>query len=332
VERILIDVIAYRETLLRNGIQEAARQNLVRFATFPMLDFLGELVGVERLESQPAATTMRFTLISIQTFPIVIPEGTRIATKDGKYTFATESPLTIPAGAISGDVIAKAQDPGIAANGYLQGEVTTLLDPIGNLQGASNITTSSGGYDEESDEHYRDRIMLAPESFSVCGSRGGYRFHALTAHQSIVDVAIIRGEQGEILVYPLVESGDPSPEILAAVETTLSDERVRPISDVVNVQSPIRMDFSIAANVTLFTSTDQALAASTITERLGTYNAWLKAALGRDIVPSQIIGAIAQVDGVYQVELVTPAFSVVPDNAYANCTGITVNVVGVTDG
>ena len=32
VERLLIDVIAYRETLVRIGIQEAAKQNLVAYA------------------------------------------------------------------------------------------------------------------------------------------------------------------------------------------------------------------------------------------------------------------------------------------------------------
>ncbi|XLM22137.1 baseplate protein, partial [Chromobacterium piscinae] len=54
VERLLIDVIAYRETLVRIGIQEAAKQNLVAYARAPMLDYLGQLVGVTRLPAQPA--------------------------------------------------------------------------------------------------------------------------------------------------------------------------------------------------------------------------------------------------------------------------------------
>ncbi len=52
VERLLIDLIAYRETLLRAAINDAARQNLVRFARAPMLDYLGELVGVRRLPGE----------------------------------------------------------------------------------------------------------------------------------------------------------------------------------------------------------------------------------------------------------------------------------------
>ncbi len=52
IERLLIDLIAYRETLLRAAINDAARQNLVRFARAPMLDYLGELVGVARLAAE----------------------------------------------------------------------------------------------------------------------------------------------------------------------------------------------------------------------------------------------------------------------------------------
>ena len=51
-ERLLINLIAYREHLVRVGIQEAAEQNLVAFARAPMLDYLGELVGVTRIPAQ----------------------------------------------------------------------------------------------------------------------------------------------------------------------------------------------------------------------------------------------------------------------------------------
>ncbi|HEY6394505.1 MAG TPA: baseplate J/gp47 family protein, partial [Candidatus Binataceae bacterium] len=62
VERLLINLYAYRESLVRNAIQYAAQQNLLAFATFPMLDYLGQLLGVIRLAAQPAVTTLQFTL------------------------------------------------------------------------------------------------------------------------------------------------------------------------------------------------------------------------------------------------------------------------------
>lgn len=39
-ERLLIDLFAYQETLVRSAIQSAAEQNLVAFARAPMLDYL----------------------------------------------------------------------------------------------------------------------------------------------------------------------------------------------------------------------------------------------------------------------------------------------------
>lgn len=52
IERVLIDIIAYRESLLRVALQDAAMQCLVRYARAPMLDMLGEGVGTPRLTGE----------------------------------------------------------------------------------------------------------------------------------------------------------------------------------------------------------------------------------------------------------------------------------------
>src|ERR1700757_3055451 len=56
VERLLINLYAYRESLVRNAIQYAGQQNLLAFASFPMIDYLGQLLGVARLPAQGAVT------------------------------------------------------------------------------------------------------------------------------------------------------------------------------------------------------------------------------------------------------------------------------------
>lgn len=48
VERILIDCMAYREVLLRNGIEWLMRQNFVQLAEAENLDYWGEIFGVIR--------------------------------------------------------------------------------------------------------------------------------------------------------------------------------------------------------------------------------------------------------------------------------------------
>ena len=59
IERLLIDLVAYRESLTRELIQDTALQNLVAFARAPYLDLLGELQGVTRLGATAAYTTVR---------------------------------------------------------------------------------------------------------------------------------------------------------------------------------------------------------------------------------------------------------------------------------
>src|SRR2546423_12295860 len=79
-ERLLINLYAYRESLVRNAIQYAGQQTLLAFAVFPMIDYLGQLLGVTRLGAQGAVTPLQFTLQNALTLPYTIPAGTRAGT------------------------------------------------------------------------------------------------------------------------------------------------------------------------------------------------------------------------------------------------------------
>lgn len=333
VERVLIDLIAYRESLLRIAVQEAAKQNLVNYAVFPMLDYLGELVGVTRLAAQPARTTLRFILVGVQTFSVLIPAGTRVATKDGQQYFTTDLALTILAGQTTGLVSAKAEIAGVAGNGYLAGDVNTLVGLVAYVSGVANTTLTAGGADAETDENLRTRIKSAPERFSVAGTKGAYQYWAKTAHQDVIDVAVSSPMPGTVNVYPLTTTGNPTAAILDLVTTTLNADKVRPLTDLVAVLSPTQINFSITANVTLYAFADSATVTTQINSALNTYTAGLKAKLGGDVVLSQIIALINGVYGVYKTTLVAPlADIVIADNEWANCTATTVNIVGSVNG
>ncbi|NTU68919.1 MAG: baseplate protein [Chlorobiaceae bacterium] len=333
VERVLINLIAYRENLLRIGIQEAAKQNLVEYAVFPMLDYLGELVGVVRLDAQAARCTIRFTLTAVQAFDVAVPSGTRVETKDGTMIFETEGNLIIAAGATYGDVSAVCQAAGIAGNGYAAGEVNGLLDVVANVAGAANTTTSTGGSDEESDDALRARIKLAPEKYTNAGSYGAYRYWAFTAHPNVIAVAVTSPQPGSVNIYPLASDGTPSQAILDAVAGTCSAETVRPLCDSVSVLAPTKKDFVITANLTLFDTADGPTVQAAVESALDSFASMHRATLGRDVVLTQIIAAINSVTGVYKVALASPSADVVnAENEWSNCTAITVNITGYTNG
>jgi phage-related baseplate assembly protein len=333
VERVLINLIAYRENLLRIGIQEAAKQNLVEYAIFPMLDYLGELVGVARLPAQKAVCTIRFTLAAAQVFDMTIPSGTRVESKDGVVIFETEFNLIIPAGSTYGDVLSVCQAAGLAGNGYTAGEVANMLDVVANITSASNTTTCSDGSDEESDDAFRERIKLAPEKYTNAGSYGAYRYHAISAHQDIIAVAVTSPSPGSVNIYPLTKSGTPSQAMLDIVEAACSAETVRPLCDEVNVIAPIQKDFVITANITLYDTADGVEVQAAVEAKLATFAEMHRAQLGRDVVLTQIISSVNCVDGVYKVELDAPvADEVNAENEWSNCTDITVNITGYVDG
>ena len=333
VERLLINLYAYRESLVRNAIQYAAQQNLLAFAIFPMLDYLGQLVGVTRLAAQSAVTTLDFTLTAALTVPITIAQGTLAGTGDGQYSFATVAPLAIPAGSLSGTVSAAAVQAGAGANGYLPGQVNVLLSPSAIVASVSNAVVTAGGSAPETDDHLRTRIQAAPNQFSVAGPSGAYRFFALGVDPSIVDAQIVSPAPGQITAYILTGpitvqpqsapnlAGEAGAPLLGRVASALSADSVRPLTDTVNVLAVTEVDYQITAVVTLYSDADPVATMAAANTAAVQYALGLAAKIQRDIVPSQVIAALS-VAGVYEVALSAPAYTQLSAGQWANCTAI----------
>lgn len=333
VERLLIDLISYRESLIRIGIQEAAKQCLVEYAVYPMLDYLGELVGVTRLAAQASACEIRFHLTGAKLYNVSVPAGTRVESGGGGVVFETTDNLVIETGETYGDVSAVCQTAGVLGNGYAVGVVNSLLDVVEHIESVTNITETSGGSDQESDGAMRARVKLAPEQFTNAGSYGAYRYHAVSAHQDIVDVAVISPTPGTVNIYPLTKTGNPPQAILEAVQKATAAETVRPLCDAVQVLPPTRKDFALSAQVELYTWADGAAVQANIEAQLMAYVTELRATLGRDVVETQIIAVVNGVYGVYKTTLVSPSADVVnAENEWSNCTDITITVTGYNDG
>jgi phage-related baseplate assembly protein len=336
VEKLLLNAFAYRESLVRNAINNAAVQNLVAFATAPVLDYLAEIVGVIRISPIAAGCILELTFVGNST-SIVIPEGTRIAAKDQKVFFRTVESITVPALTASVQVNAVCETEGVDGNGYAIGEITIIQDPQPYLVAANNIDITAGGAPEESDDQLRERIKLAPSSFSTAGSVAAYKFFALGAHPSVIDVSVPDPPvvAGTVQVFPLVDSGDVTPvEIIDAVEAALSSEKVRPLTDTVVVTSPTKIPYTLTVHLTLFTSAIQADVETTVTSNLNVFITEKRKKLGRDIIDSQLKSAIMETlkDQIYDVDI--PGFSdiIVSDQSFGFCTSFTVTTIATTNG
>ena len=329
IERLLIDVGAYRENLLRIKIQEVAKSNLLSYAPMEVLEHLGELVGVTKLEGKYSKTIMKFGINQTVNFDIPIYKDTEIETKDGKFVFKTDEDAIIRAGESFVTVEATCETAGADANGYKVGDINNLITPLSyDISDISNIDESHSGADEETVESLRERIRLAPESFSNAGSEGAYRFHTLSAHQSVIDVEVMSKDAGIVEIYPLTSSGNPSEELIQIITDYLSSDKVRPLTDKVIVFSPEKIDFSVNAILTLYLDADLNTVQTLVNERLVEFKKEMASKLGKDIVPTQIIALLNSIYGVYKVELLSPEYQVLSKNQWANLVSFDIRIGG----
>ncbi len=71
------------------AIQHTGEQMLVRYSQEPMIDYLGELVGISKLPAQPATTKLRWSLSTSLSTQLQIPALTEVTYEDGNIAFIT---------------------------------------------------------------------------------------------------------------------------------------------------------------------------------------------------------------------------------------------------
>lgn len=246
----ILQVSAYRETLLRQRINEAAKAVMLAYAQDSDLDNLGAFYEVERL-------------------------------------------------------LLDAGDP-------------DALPPIAATY--------------ESNEDYRRRIQLSLEGFSTAGPEGAYVFHALSADGQVLDASATSPSPGEVLVSVLSRVGDgiADTDLLTAVETTLSDEDVRPLTDHVQVQSAEIIGYQVSGTLYFYSGPDRTVVMQTAQDALNTYVA-NQHRMGRDVSLSGIYAALHQ-PGVQRVDLDAPTADITVTRLQAPyCTAIDLTDGGIDE-
>ena len=333
IERLLINTYAYRESLALQKVNEAYRQQHPRFATGLMLDLCGDDVNTPRLSSQPARTTLRFTA-NTGTSTITIPAGTRVGVND--IYFATTAAVTLKPTQATADVFAVCEQVGVVGNGWAIGQINTPAKALHASIKVSNITEPTGGVDDERDEAYRERILLAPESFSIGGTYGAYQYFVREVSPYICDVNIDNDIDasgnvigGTVVATVLTLAGLPSAELLAQITTEMSDEKRRLLCDTFSARACVKKNYSITAQLDLLTGANEDETLLAARESLNAqYLQPRQNKLGLDIVPLDIQTAL-KVAGVYNVRLTNPTLTTVKPNEWAYCTSITLTAAEV---
>lgn len=334
--RLFLDAVILAIIQQRNLIDFAAKQNLLAYASGEYLDHLGALLGVTRLPAGHAVTTIKFTLSTSCSCNIVIPAGVRVSTGDGA-AFTTTAEAVIPSGSQSVSVSAQCVSSGTIGNGYAPGQVNRIVDVLAFDVKAENLTQTSGGTEIESDENFRERIQIAPESFSVAGPKEAYRYFARSANPDIIDVAVMGPpvtEPGHVEIYPLMTGGTlPSDEVVAEVEAACSAEDVRPDTDYVSVYKPVPVYYDV--NVKYWIDERESVNSGNIRDAVESavreWGVWQRQKLGRDINPSELIRRVVNA-GAKRCEVIEPEFTELEDWEVALCGECEVEYQGLERG
>lgn len=322
VHRMIINAAAAQVFQALQYVDRAGKQNMLKYSYSDFLDNLALFKGVTRLPAASAVTTLRFTLSAIRDVATAIPQGTRASTAESVY-FGTDEYAEIPAGQSYIDVPATCTEAGNAANGIAIGDVRTLVDPIPYVASVSNIDVTGGGADAESDTDLAERVYLAPSAYSTAGPEDSYKFHAQKYNSAIGDVvATSNHEAGEVnIVFLMADGSNPDATTISGLLAYLSDDTIRPMTDIVTVAAPTSVNYSI--NLTYYINQSDSAQAVTIqsavAQAVSDYTKWQRH-IGRDINPSKLVSLIMAA-GAKRVVITAPTYTVVGPTSAPNLSG-----------
>ena len=291
-------------------------QNIPSRAEGENLDALGELfLEHERPDAKSARCRVRFEISQGQPFPVLISKGTRVSDAGGVLVWETEEDALIPVGKTSVDVEVVCQTPGTAGNGYLPGQIDTIVDLYSYCTVCRNVTESEGGTDAATDEEYYHLLRLSQDGWSTAGSTGSYTYHAMQVSTGIADVVPNSPSPGEVYLYVLMKGGKPAgEEIKKAVYERCSADRVRPFTDHVQMGDPEIVPYEV--DLTWYSHADSPVSAAgmqkAVEQAVQDYIDWQSAKLGRDINPSKLYQLLMQT-GIKRVDLRAPSFQPLRD-------------------
>lgn len=330
--RIFLYTQALREIQLRHVIDETAKQNLLKYARGNRLDHIGAISETSRGSSKAAETRMLLQFSQARSTLTIIPKGVRFTPETNIY-FETVDSYELPPGVMELIVNVRCTDVGTVGNGFLPGQVNTIVDPQPFLVQAENIDVTQGGANVESDDSYRERIHLAPEGLSVAGPTGAYEYFTLQYSSLIENVKVLSPSPGTVDIRVLLKNGEmPNQSFLAGLLEHLSADDKRPLTDNLLVNAPNAITYEI--DLTYYIKKEDAAKEDLIKEKinraLNDYVLWQRSKIGRDINPSYLSMLLVDA-GAKRVEVKYPIFKKIEQDEIAIVENVASEYGGLED-
>jgi phage-related baseplate assembly protein len=235
-----------------------------------------------------------------------------------------------------GEMIMRARVNAAARAVMLPFATGTDLDNLASFYGLTRDTIPGDATanppileEPESDDRFRRRVQMAPESFATAGSEGAYIYHALTAHPKVRDATATKVDNFGGVRITIMNSGtnpNPTDEQIEAVYTKLNQRNIKPLTDVVSVAAVSVKETVLEAELILYPGPNASLVMADVQQSITALRARVSL-LGRDLTRAAIYSALMR-EGVQSVNLITPATDIVASPAEAvwiTSANITVN-------
>lgn len=110
-------------------------------------------------------------------------------------------------------------------------------------------------------------------------------------------------------IYALTKDGEASIPILEAITSELSPAKRRPLTDNVHVYSAEKEDFTVDLNIKIKQDADYEAVTIAVKAALENYFETIRTKLGTDVIKSNIISLIDEIESVYSVDVINPSVS-----------------------
>lgn len=239
-----------------------AEMDLMMDAAFPQvswgkyLDYLGEeLAGLTRR----AATSAKVTLTISGTAGVTVPAGSLFAT-EGNTNFTTDNAAVIgDNGTVEADATAQASGSG---GNVAAGTITKIPVSIYGVSSVTNASAAHDGYEEETDDALRDRILFAVRQPATSGNVYHYvEWATAVSGVGAVKVLPLWNGNGTVKIVVVDANKDtPSEDLLQKVRDTIMENA--PIGATVTVTAPVLKTVNVALKVTDGTGNADAIKAA----------------------------------------------------------------------
>lgn len=332
-DRIKLNVVANKLYQAYQCIDRGFKMNFLKYAYGSYLQHLGAMKKTFRQEAKPAVTRLRFYLQEARAQVTAIPQGKRATAGDNVF-FATDGYAEISAGELYADVSATCTEAGMAGNRYLPGQIDTMADKIPYIFKVENITESDGGSEEESDTDFRERVFLAPSSYSTAGPEAAYIYWVRQYNSAAIeDVKVIDAGEATVDIRLVLAGGElPSEAFLGGLENHLSMSAIRPLTDRVVVSAPDVVEYELDFTYYIGRGSKENVEAiqKAAGEAKDAYVVWQKTHIGMDI-NTDVLVEFLRAAGVKRAVIRKPGYVAIRGTEVASAVNIMMAYGGLED-